>query len=142
VYSIETIVVDDDAVDQCHSSKIIELGLEEIEFPVNSYALLRSNLDYKKTAVMRYLGFDEWTKMKPSVSIEGISGKDVHQASFLDILKTDDVLLNVCIGAAGTGKTTMAIAYAINRWFSDNKKILMAKPTAMVGRGRAFGPVP
>ncbi len=142
MYSIETIAVDDELIDRCYATGTLHLDLGEQEYGVNSYVVLRSNIEDKKTVVMRYMGYGEWTKMNPSVSIEGISGKDVHQSSFLDIIKNDEVLLNVCIGAAGTGKTTMAIAYAVHRWFNDGKKILMAKPTAMVGRGKAFGPVP
>lgn len=142
MYSIETIVVDDELIDRCYAFGTCTLELGEQEYGVNSYVVLRSNIEDKKTAVMRYLGYGEWQRMNSGITIEGISGKDVHQSSFLDIMKNEDVLLNVCIGAAGTGKTTMAIAYAVHRWFNEGKKILMAKPTAMVGKGKAFGPVP
>jgi PhoH-like ATPase len=57
-------------------------------------------------------------------------------------LKTPSILINVVIGQAGTGKTTMALACALDRWFQENKRIVLSKPTAMVGQGKAFGPVP
>jgi len=85
MYSIETIAVDDELIDRCYATGTLHLDLGEQEYGVNSYVVLRSNIEDKKTVVMRYMGYGEWTKMK---------------------------------------------------------KILMAKPTAMVGRGKAFGPVP
>jgi PhoH-like ATPase len=57
-------------------------------------------------------------------------------------LNNEKITLNVCIGAAGTGKTTLAVAYALKEWDTKKKKIYFSKAAVMVGKGRAFGPVP
>ena len=53
-----------------------------------------------------------------------------------------DILINVAYGSAGTGKTTLALAYAADRYLKTGAKIQLTKPTAFVGDGKAFGPVP
>jgi len=71
-----------------------------------------------------------------------ISPKDSRQSAFMHGLENQNISLNVCVGAAGTGKTTLAVAYAIKEWNNNKKKIFFSKAAVMVGKGRAFGPVP
>ena len=60
------------------------------------------------------------------------------------MLKDDSVLINVCLGPAGTGKTVLALSHAVDKYFNESKRILLTKPTVMVSEGEnnAFGPVP
>jgi len=62
--------------------------------------------------------------------------------SFVD----DSVLLAVGLGAAGTGKTTLALAYAIGQQQKQGSTVYMTKPVVLVhgddSNHEAFGPVP
>ena len=37
------------------------------------------------------------------------------------MLKDDSVLINVCLGPAGTGKTVLAVSHAIDRYFNEKQ---------------------
>ena len=50
--------------------------------------------------------------------------------------------LVVLLGNAGSGKTTLAIAFAWQRIFKANKKLILCKPTVQVGSSKAIGTVP
>ena len=41
--------------------------------------------------------------------------------------------MSVALGKAGTGKTLLSIAYALNQYFKANKKIVLIKPSIFVG---------
>lgn len=130
-----------ETVDSAYASPTIEL---DHAGPVNSYAILRDALSPKHTAMVRHLGGGKWTRIRGSdqLMVSGLRGRDARQTAFINNLVDDKILVNVVIGQAGTGKTTLALAYALDRWFQENKRIVLSKPTAMVGEGKAFGPVP
>jgi PhoH-like ATPase len=50
--------------------------------------------------------------------------------------------LALCLGSAGTGKTTLALSYALEQKMLHDKKIVLSKAAVPIGRGKAFGPVP
>lgn len=69
--------------------------------------------------------------------------KDKKQLVYYNTLRGRFDLV-VALGPAGTGKTTLAIAKAIDSYFREKKTIYLTKPTHMVQshHGQAFGPVP
>lgn len=49
----------------------------------------------------------------------------------------------VCLGAAGTGKTSIALAYGLRHIFKEGKKLILCKPTVFVGKkSNAIAAVP
>jgi len=57
-------------------------------------------------------------------------------------LKNSSTLLNVCLGPAGTGKTTLALVHALSEYEEKSKTVILSKAAMTVGRGKAFGPIP
>lgn len=140
--TVKELCVPSEVIQKLHSSKHVQVDVDYIP-PINSYFVFRSSLNPKSTAIAKHNGNKVFTKVTTSWSDRiSINPKDVCQTSFLDSLMDPNVLLNVGIGAAGTGKTTMALAFATWNYLENQKPILMSKPTSMVGKGRAFGPVP
>lgn len=79
------------------------------------------------------------TKKKKSL----IQPKDSRQSSFFHSLyENEEILLSVCLGQAGTGKTSIALSYALDNLTAINKRIVLSKPTYKIGKTGAFGPVP
>lgn len=70
--------------------------------------------------------------------------RDIRQNFYYRMLKNELVLINVCLGPAGTGKTVLAVSHAVDAYFKEKKRILLTKPTVMVSEheNNAFGPVP
>lgn len=141
------------------SLKILDLVNEEIvssvsesptlypslspSLPLNSFVLVH---DASNTTKILCKVVEPQTLVKvvtpPNTNYFGVSSKDANQAAFLNCLADEKIKVSVCIGEAGTGKTTLALAYAL-QMFSDNEmKLRLSKPTALVGASNTFGPVP
>ena len=139
--TIRNLEVPSAVVDSAYETDVIKLSESG---PVNSYMILRDQLKPKHTAFMQHVGEGFWKRIRNNeqLTVSGLRGRDACQSAMINNLVDDSILINVVIGQAGTGKTTLALAYALDRWFNENKRIVLSKPTAMVGDGRAFGPVP
>lgn len=134
---LEKVTTSPEAIRELYRRKnvsLVVMGSPPIN--VNGYALLNSQTLARKTASDKFVLCD--TK-KP---IHGITPKDPEQKAFVDAMLNKDILLNVALGTAGTGKTTLALAYALTKLFDENKKIYLSKPTTVIGDRDAFGPVP
>ena len=110
----------------------------------NSYVLLRGLCDSKKTVLCKITSDRSLKKIIDTrdKDLLGVSPKDAKQSCFVDALFDDSTLLTCAIGPAGTGKSTLALAYGLPLCLSKKKKLYMSKSTALVGRGRTFGAVP
>lgn len=139
--NIESIPVHPDIIKDMYKFKSLALDFNIL---TNGYAILENIYDPKHTAVVRHAGNHTWVLVNcDKLSISKLRGKDINQIVFIDSMLNPDIFISVAIGQAGTGKTTLALAYALDKWFNkDVKKIILSKPAALVGNGRAFGPVP
>jgi len=114
-----------------------------VDFPINSFVLLHNNSRTIKT-LCKVVALQTLVKVvtPPNTNYFGVGSKDANQAAFLNCLADKKIKVSICVGEAGTGKTTLALAYAL-QMFSDNKMNLrLSKPTALVGANNTFGPVP
>jgi len=77
-------------------------------------------------------------------SLSGFLPKDLNQVFYFNLLDKEQFLLTVCLGAAGTGKTSIAIAKSLQDYFDKKRKVYLCKPTIMVQshENNVFGPVP
>lgn len=131
-----------------HIVQIYDEGFTQIELdnplPINSYLVLRSLADPQMTTIARHHGNGLLVRVhhKHRKHRTDIVARDSHQVAFADALTNKDIIVNIAVGTAGTGKTTLAIAHATERYLALGKHIYLTKPTAMVGRGKAFGPIP
>lgn len=136
-------IVADEKIISIYERGFTKLELEE-DLDTNGYLILRSRIDPKRSAMGRYIRDGVVARLYPPKSNikTSIQPRDSRQNAFADALNNPDIILNVAVGTAGTGKTTLAIAHAARRFLESKKPIYLTKPTEMVGRGKAFGPVP
>lgn len=107
----------------------------------NEYLLFVNEISPKHTALCRYTnGMSQ--SVSRNLDFQKIKPKDVLQTVFMDALSKPEISLSVALGSAGTGKTTIALAYALHQYQGSKRKIILTKPTTIVGRSKAFGPVP
>lgn len=116
-----------------------------LNFDTGTFVHFSSEVDPKATA----LGIVKKNKIilaetYKNKTLSGFSPKDLLQLFYFNILEDEDMLLIAALGAAGTGKTTIAIAKSLHDYFNHNKKIYLCKPTVMVQshQNNVFGPVP
>ena len=134
--------VDEDILNKLKKKGVAKFDNTIDKNPLNTYYLLEQSDG--ESMLARQTGKHTLVKLniRPSTKLCGIQPRDARQASFVDSLISEDIPLSIALGPAGTGKTTLAIAYAIDSWMEENKPILLCKSTKLVGASRAFGPVP
>lgn len=75
--------------------------------------------------------------------LQGIKGKDARQKLMISLLVDDKIPLVVATGRAGTGKTLLAVAYALSQYTKMNKDIILIKPSVFVGgKSQVLGILP
>ncbi|MGB7157454.1 MAG: PhoH family protein [Tepidisphaeraceae bacterium] len=133
-------------IDRLFSEKGIVLPPDEAggELYANEFVLLRDASDEAHTALTRYHG--DVQKLMPTRHrrgpVFGIMPRNVQQTMAFDLLLDDSVKLVSLIGAAGTGKTLLAIAAGMTKVLNDQtyQKLLCARPIMPLGRDIGYLP--
>ena len=71
---------------------------------------------------------------------QGIKPRDKAQVCLIHAL--ENCALTIGLGAAGTGKTTLAIAYALHKLFREERQVILTKPSSFVGKSNAVAAIP
>jgi len=112
-------------------------------FP-NEFAILEDVGDAKHTAVARYDA-----RQGRLIQLSGernsawnVRPRSVEQRMALELLLDDDVKLVTLVGQAGTGKTLLALASALQRVVREQKyaKVLVTRPVMPLGRDIGYLP--
>ena len=90
----------------------------------NQYFLMKSD---RNTVMAKYVPNIESVVKVPKGKAFGIEGRNSEQAFALDALLDDNIKLVCITGKAGTGKTLLALAAALER-SHEYKQILLARP--------------
>ena len=94
----------------------------------------QSALAIQEDNILRYLDTKE-------LSYQGWTPRDREQNCYFWALKNKQATF--CLGAAGTGKTSIAIAYGIQNIFRRDRPLILCKPTVFVGnKSNAIAAVP
>lgn len=120
------------AIEQC--------GVKLLDCWDNQYFILKEN---QQSAIVRVNLQDEDMILVHSkeLQFQGVKPLDARQICVFDSLK--HMQLSVILGGAGTGKTTLTIAYALHQLFRHEKKIVLCKSTAFVGgKSNAMAAIP
>lgn len=108
-----------------------------------SFFFVLTDASKKQSALTHYddeSGLLEVIRTK-ELSYQGFSPKDAAQSCLFWALKRFELV--VALGAAGTGKTTVALAYALNEVFRNGRDLILCKPTAFVGfKSNAIAAIP
>ena len=109
--------------------------------PTESFVLL--TCEAKRQSVMAHIkGGETLIHMNTKdLEFQGWKPRDKAQTCLFWSLRNKQV--TVCLGAAGTGKTSISLAYGIQRLFKNESKLVLCKPTVFVGsKSNAIAAVP
>ncbi|MEO0482539.1 MAG: PhoH family protein [Planctomycetota bacterium] len=110
----------------------------------NQFLLLRDVKDENHTGLARRLADTEELIPIPGPRkpVFGIVARNVQQTMALDLLLDDDVRMVTLLGAAGTGKTLLAVAAGMAKVFTEQRydKLLVARPIMPMGRDIGYLP--
>jgi PhoH-like ATPase len=126
------LIIPADLIDNLYKDGKLEVEGLDFQPSENESFILKDEADPKKSALVIYKPYFIRPPGLDKV-VQGIRGKDARQRLFLSSLVDDDILMSVALGRAGTGKTLLAIAYALERYFKENKAIILIKPSVFVG---------
>lgn len=137
---VETKTVLDGFVDHLYETK--HFVCDDIETE-NQYYVVREESNPKKSAVVRWKKNGYYLVETKKIGCPyGVTPKDAKQLALLDSFLSNDILVSAGLGAAGTGKTTLAMAYALKQFEDKDRRIILTKPATFIGSAKAFGPVP
>lgn len=145
------LLVDDQLIDRFYSGEQIFLEEDENtkEFKSNQFVILVSSANEKKTGLSRFIAFNkplvkvkEYVKGKEG-TIFGLSPRNKEQQMAMNLLMDESVPVVSMMGSAGTGKTLLAIAaaleYVINKE-EKYEKIIVSRSVMPMGKDIGFLP--
>ncbi len=134
------IIVSDEEIDSFHSGT--PLTLTEQLCP-NQFILLRSAMNSKKSALAKFVNKN--TPLKRIIEqrdVWGINAKNKEQTFALNLLMDDSINLVSLVGMAGSGKTLLSIAAALEQTVEQNKykRIIVSRPIQPMGKDLGYLP--
>ena len=112
-------------------------------FP-NQYVLLKDSSAAKHSAMGRYDAKQKRVVLLKSDQADawGIKPRNKEQAIAMDLLLDDNIKLVTLVGAAGTGKTLLALAAGLKKTVDEHgyKRMLVSRPVIPMGRDIGYLP--
>ena len=128
-------------IDEFYANKKLEL--ESCSPAPNEFILLIDEGDEKHTAIARSTNGGGLVPLIPDYNEAfGLRPRNKEQRMALELLLDPDVLLVTVVGQAGTGKTLLALAAALETTlnFHRYERILVSRPIIPMGKDLGFMP--
>ena len=141
VYSGARIInVPSHLIDDLYANKQIEL--EDLQGYINQFFILKSNTNGNHSAIAKYAGENTLVPCKEHGMLYGITPRNAEQKMATDLLLDPDVKLVTLLGKAGSGKTLLAAAAALQSVFNNktHQRVLISRPIQPMGRDIGFLP--
>ena len=152
-----TITVPDELIDELYNER--QVGLERLEefcvrevdgvstpftLSANQFLVLQSAADESHSGLARRLATTDHVipVTRPRRPIFGVMARNVEQTMAFELLLDDEIKLVTLLGAAGTGKTLLALAAGMHKVFKEEvyDKLLAARPIMPMGRDIGYLP--
>lgn len=149
---VQTIQLDESLIDQFYIENYLDVN-DELKshniFP-NQIVIMKNTIDGQtvKSAISKYSESEK--RLLPITKIEqafGLKPRNKEQAFSLDLLFDKNVRLLTLVGPAGTGKTCLAIAAALEQLksigsneYAHYEKLIVTRPVQPLGKDIGFLP--
>jgi PhoH-like ATPase len=138
------LVWDQDAIDHLYNGDCYGIPDEELRIlDKNRYAQLVSQETGKKAGLVR-VNYEtgNYTVVRGDNEVFGIKARNREQTFALNALMDPDITLVALAGKAGTGKTILALAAALQQAYEGDayEKVTIAKPVVSMGKELGFLP--
>jgi len=133
------------SIDAFYKDGVVPAPNEGASMRPNEHVVLRDESNPSHTALGKFREQDKSVVPLIRVPKEGIWGirpRNKEQAFALDVLLNDDIKLVTVVGKAGTGKTLLAIAAALQKVMEESvyAKLLVSRPIFPLGRDIGYLP--
>ena len=134
------IIMSDTDIDDFHDGKAI---YSPTPLHPNQFVLLKGEINSKKSALAKYAKHGQpLMRVLDQKDIWGINGKNKEQTFALNLLMDPNVALVSLVGLAGSGKTLLSIAAALQQTVETKqyKRIIVSRPIQPMGKDLGFLP--
>lgn len=117
--------------------------IEEVSGLPNQYFIFKSVANESQSVIARCLGGNEFQVRKGPDQVWGIHPRSIEQKIAFDMLLDPNIHLVTLIGKAGSGKTLMACAAALQQVMEDGasyNRVLISRPVQPMGKDIGFLP--
>ena len=144
----ERYLVDDQTIDHFYQGEKIFVDKEEKLLLPNQFVMLISNSNEKKTALARFLAYNK-PLVKAGIHKHGvwdITPRNKEQSFAIDLLLDPSIPIVSLIGAAGCGKTLLAVAAGLEQVLEEGSqepiynKLVVSRPIMPMGRDIGYLP--
>jgi len=139
-----SVLVDDQVIDRFYEKR--DIFLENSDLVLNQYVMLVSNANEKKTALGRFVNAATPIRQLQTSKkgIWGIKPRNKEQYFLMDALMNPEIELITAIGKAGSGKTVVALAAALQQTLEPTSehysRIIVSRPVQPLGKEIGFLP--
>jgi PhoH-like ATPase len=136
-----SLTVDEDIINDVYKYGFIDGdSIDNVTEPYeNQYYVLTANV--KQSALVKYTK-QRFVLLRDQINVWGIHPRNKEQRFCIDALLDDNIQLVSLIGAAGTGKTLLAIAAGIHQVLQNKKydRLIVTRPIQTFGKDIGFLP--
>jgi len=130
-----TLEVQDTVIEDIYADDKVKIWDKRLALHPNMYLELRSTEKEKHTALGRVDATGEWILKIKNLNVYNLEPRNREQVFALDALMNDDLPVVVLTGSAGTGKTILTLAAALQKIEQKKySKIIMTRPMSQVGK--------
>jgi len=139
-----SVLVDDQVIDRFYEKR--DVFLDNPDLVLNQYVMLVSNANEKKTALGRFVNAATPIRQLQTSKkgIWGIKPRNKEQYFLMDALMNPEIELITAIGKAGSGKTVVALAAALQQTLEPTSehysRIIVSRPVQPLGKEIGFLP--
>lgn len=140
MFELAEIVTSANTINELYKKGKVEL--QEASEQDNFFFILKDEAG-KQSALAFYNDSEDVLELVKTkdLQFQGFRPKDAAQSCLFWALTRFQLI--VALGEAGTGKTTVALAYALNEVFKNGRDLILCKPTTFVGqKSNAIAAIP
>ncbi len=135
------IAVNSEQIDSFYKDK--KLKLSDDELFANQFTILKSNDEKSQSALGKYIkSTKEIIPLRKDTRIWDLKPLNTEQRFAIDLLMDDNIKLVTLVGVAGTGKTLLALAAALQKTVEEKlyRRFFVLRPIMPMGRDIGFLP--
>ncbi len=129
-------------IDELYKNR--QLEIKSFTFYENEYVLIKSSNGSNASAICKYDSAKKTVALlKDNFDAMGIKPLNLEQKFAFDLLLNDNIKLVTLVGQAGTGKTLIALATALEKTLKKEKtyeRVLVARPIIPLGKDIGYLP--
>ncbi|MDD5131168.1 MAG: PhoH family protein [bacterium] len=135
------IAISSEQIDAFYQNKKIKLSDDDLF--ANQFTILKSSGDKSQSALGKYVkSTKEIVPLRKDTRIWDLKPLNTEQRFAIDLLMDDNIKLVTLVGVAGTGKTLLALAAALQKTVEEKlyRRFFVLRPIMPMGRDIGFLP--